>query len=578
MRWTMGICGFVDELNRLRKSSSDSIDNVVNFDSFKKYMHIQRQAEVDLKDILRKVNGSGKKTIILLCGSAGDGKSHLLSYLKNSDDEYLLENYEIHNDATESSSPAKTAIETLNEVLDSFSDEQIDKDGKNLILAINLGVLSNFIESDYGIRFSKLKKYVLEYNLLTSKVNLEGYIPGSSFQHISFADYHMFTLSEDGIRARYIELILDKIFSKNEDSVFYSTYLGGLESCPLAKKCPVKNNFEFLLKSENRRFVSELLAKAIIQDKEVLTTREILNYVYDILVSSNFSYQDLQNATINNAAYLKLYLSNITPTLMFGQNDVSLLMNVLKKYDPVLIRSEQADEEAIDYYVSSKVCTDIVDGISNTAYADVINQKDMITTLSNDKELKAIVFNTLVRLKKFNRESLRDDIYIEFLKDLYYYNSGKIEKLQSLYSKVENAVYQWCGNEMDGNICLDDTHEGFTLYESLEFDECLDNIPDKNNDKELNKFLPTIVVEFNSGDDKPVALEIDFSLYSIICKLNKGYVQTADDRNNHADFISFINKILKTGTVGKSVISVSEQGIKANIEKTKFGYRFKVVR
>ena len=574
----MGICGFVDELNRLRKSSSDSIDNVVNFDSFKKYMHIQRQAEVDLKEILRKVNGSGKKTIILLFGSAGDGKSHLLSYLKNSDDEYLLENYEIHNDATESSSPAKTAIETLNEGLDSFSDEQIDKDEKNLILAINLGVLSNFIESDYGIRFSKLKKYVLEYNLLTSKVNLEGYIPGSSFQHISFADYHMFTLSEDGIRARYIELILDKIFSKNEDSIFYSTYLGGSESCPLAKKCPVKNNFEFLLKSENRLFVSELLAKAIIQDKEVLTTREILNYVYDILVSSNFSYQDLQNATINNAAYLKLYLSNITPTLMFGQSDVSLLMNVLKKYDPVLIRSEQADEDAIDYYVSSKVCADIVDGISNTAYADVLNQKDMITTLSNDKELKSIVFNTLVRLKKFNRESLRDDIYIEFIKDLYYYNSGKIEKLQSLYSKVENAVYQWCGNEIDGNICLDDTHEGFTLYESLEFDECLDNIPDKNNDKELNKFLPTIVVEFNSGDDKPVALEIDFSLYSIICKLNKGYVQTADDRNNHADFISFINKILKTGTVGKSVISVNEQGIKANIEKTKFGYRFKVVR
>ena len=263
---------------------------------------------------------------------------------------------------------------------------------------------------------------------------------------------------------------------------------------------------------------------------------------------------------------------------MFGQSDVSLLMNVLKKYDPVLIRSEQADEEAIDYYVSSKVCADIVDGISNTAYADVLNQKDMITTLSNDKELKAIVFNTLVRLKKFNRESLRDDIYIEFIKDLYYYNSGKIEKLQSLYSKVENAVYQWCGNEMDGNICLDDTHEGFTLYESLEFDECLDNIPDKNNDKELNKFLPTIVVEFNSGDDKPVALEIDFSLYSIICKLSKGYVQTADDRNNHADFISFISKILKTGTVGKSVISVNEQGIKANIEKTKFGYRFKVVR
>ena len=574
----MGICGFVDELNRLRKSSSYSIDNVVNFDSFKKYMHIQRQAEVDLKDILRKVNTSGKKTIILLCGSAGDGKSHLLSYLKNSDEEYLLDNYRIYNDATESSSPVKTAIETLNEVLDSFSDEKLCESGENLILAINLGVLSNFIESDYGIRFSIFKEYVINYNLLTSKVNLEGYIPSSSFQHISFADYHMFTLSEEGVRARYIELILDKIFCEDDNNVFYNTYLKESRSCPLAKKCPVKNNYEFFLKVENRHFISELLAKAIIQDKEVLTTREILNYVYDILVSNSFSYQNLYNATINNANYLKLYLSNITPTLMFGLSDVSLLMNVLKKYDPILLRSEQADEEAIDYYVSLNVCSNIVDGISNTAYAEVLNQEDLIATLNTDKQLKAIAFNTLVRLKRFNTESLRDTIYVEFLKDLYYYNSGKIGMLQSLYSKVENAVSQWCGSESDGNICLDDTHEGFTLYESIEFDECLDNIPDRNNDKELNKFRTAIMVEFNSGEDKPVALEIDYSLYSIIYKLNKGYVQTADDRNNHADFISFISKILKTGTIGKSVISINELGIKANIEKTKFGYRFKVVR
>ena len=95
----MGSCKFVNELNRLRKSSSDSIDNVESFDPFKVYMHVTRTAEEDLKNILRKVNASGKKNLILLCGSAGDGKSHLLSYLKNSDEENLLEGYTIYNDA-----------------------------------------------------------------------------------------------------------------------------------------------------------------------------------------------------------------------------------------------------------------------------------------------------------------------------------------------------------------------------------------------------------------------------------------------------------------------------------------------
>lgn len=48
----MGNCKFSDELNRLRKSSSDSIDNTETFDDFKKYMHVTRTAEEDLKEIL----------------------------------------------------------------------------------------------------------------------------------------------------------------------------------------------------------------------------------------------------------------------------------------------------------------------------------------------------------------------------------------------------------------------------------------------------------------------------------------------------------------------------------------------
>lgn len=96
----MGNCKFANELNRLCKSSSDSIDNTEKFDDFKKYMHVTRTAEEDLKAILRNVNAGNKKTLVLLCGSAGDGKSHLLSYLKNSDEEHLIENYTIFNDAT----------------------------------------------------------------------------------------------------------------------------------------------------------------------------------------------------------------------------------------------------------------------------------------------------------------------------------------------------------------------------------------------------------------------------------------------------------------------------------------------
>ena len=117
----MSGCNFISKLNKLRKSSSDSIDNVDSFDGFKEYMHVVRDAEKDLKAVLRQVNVGTKKTLVLLCGSAGDGKSHLLSYLKNSDTENLLENYIIHNDGRpmeEACYVAKDMVDFIRKICD----------------------------------------------------------------------------------------------------------------------------------------------------------------------------------------------------------------------------------------------------------------------------------------------------------------------------------------------------------------------------------------------------------------------------------------------------------------------------
>ena len=250
----MSVCDFIIELNRLRKSSSESIDSTNKFDEFKEYIHVERTAERDLKAILKKVNATGKKTLFMLCGSAGDGKSHLMSYLKNSEPEKLIENYQVYNDATEVSSQCKKPNETLNELLDRFSDEKCDESGQNLILAINLGVLSNFVESEYAkTRFNRLKTYVEKCNILTSMVNDNDYDASSPFQHISFADYNLFSLGEEGVVSDYIERLLDKIFAENETNIFFKAYKRKSVECPLTSTCPIKNNFEMFMDKNNRK-------------------------------------------------------------------------------------------------------------------------------------------------------------------------------------------------------------------------------------------------------------------------------------------------------------------------------------
>lgn len=575
----MSGCNFISKLNKLRKSSSDSIDNVDSFDGFKEYMHVVRDAEKDLKAVLRQVNVGTKKTLVLLCGSAGDGKSHLLSYLKNSDTENLLENYIIHNDATESNAPEKTAIDTLCEVLSGFKDSNLDSPGKNIILAINLGVLSNFIESQYGEDFKSLKQYVFNANILSSKVNERGYDPNSYFQHISFSDYHMFLLEKDGINPEYINALFEKIVSQNESNPFYASYKEDCSSCPLSSKCPIKKNYEFFMDEKVRRYIAMLLVNVIVREKEILTTRELLNYVFDILVAQDFDFARFQKSSVNVSKFLKEYLGCIMPTILFDCDDVTSIMNKTHKYDPLLDRDEAADDLAIEYYVADDVSNTIKKLLVDSPYVDIFHDKSIIEIINTDRALKSKLFNVLVRTKAITMGMVSGDSFQKYVRDLFSYNAGKVSKLSNLYSDVEDAVTNWCGNESEGNICIDDQHKEFALYENIKFEAFLDNMPHETSEDRLNRFLPYIIVEFQDASGQSIRLDVDYSLYELIGKLKKGYVQTAEDRNNHADFISFITKILKTGSADKYMTAISEKGQKAVLEKTKFGiYKFKVVK
>lgn len=574
----MANCKFTNEFNRLRKSSSDSIDNVEKFDPFKSYMHVVRTAEEDLKEILRKINASGKKTLVLLCGSAGDGKSHLLSYLKNSDEEHLIDNYFVYNDATESSAPSKTAIETLNDHLDSYKDENLAMPGQNVILAINLGVLSNFIESEYGNSFNTLKKYVENSNILTSQVSDHEYDSESHFQHVSFSDYHMYSLTKEGIHAGYIEQILEKVFIQSEQNLFYKTYSEACSVCSLSKKCPVKMNYEYMMDKKRQTFVAELLVKTSIQDKMILTTREILNFICDIIVSQKFSMNHFHRISMDDSAFLKEFIKQITPALLFDSSDVTILMNMLKKYDPLVLRSEETDERAISYYVSSNVAKEIQKAFKSSPYYDVVCEDGMIEKINSDRTLRINVYRILVRLQAIDDGVTSEETYNKFLRDLYWYNSGTTKKLNGVYTLIEKAVTQWCGSDEDGNYCLDNRHSGFSLYEKVDMVPNPERVLHPEETEELQRFTLSIIASFDGKNRERIDLDIDYLLYELMDKLNHGYIQTADDRNNHADFISFIHRILQTGSLTTTLTILSENGTKATISQSMFGYKFKVVK
>ena len=152
------------EVRRLKDSAQEAIENANQFSLFKDYLHIDRKVQLDLEGVLSGKIEKDQGNLILLCGNVGDGKSHLLAYLKKKK-RWLIDKYTIFNDATESFSPNKDAMETLEEILNDFSDQNIESSKNKVILAINMGVLHNFISIEHKeYTYNRLKQFISDSN------------------------------------------------------------------------------------------------------------------------------------------------------------------------------------------------------------------------------------------------------------------------------------------------------------------------------------------------------------------------------------------------------------------------------
>ena len=267
----------VEELSRLKESSKEAVENLSEFTPFKKYMHIERDAQKELEELIIKANDSEKAQLILVCGSVGDGKSHIISYFKNRYPD-VIKNFTLHNDATESLEPTKTSMDTLNDVLDEFCDEKISTSKKKIILAINLGTLNKFIDSQYGERFTKLKGFVQDKKILETNIEDNTFNENNSFQFVNFSDYHLFTLKDGRVHSEYVKSLVRKVTQSSEVDFsernrFYISYKKNCGECVNKDCCPIKFNYELLGKESVQDSIIDLLVQSIIKNKTIISTR-----------------------------------------------------------------------------------------------------------------------------------------------------------------------------------------------------------------------------------------------------------------------------------------------------------------
>ena len=578
-------CNFIAVLSKLRKLSMESVENTASFDDFKKYLHVLRPVEEELRSLLNRVNAVNKKTLILLCGSAGDGKSHLLSYLRNADSANLLNGFELYNDATESSAPLLTSIDTLAEKLVPFNDDNCHSDdGFKMILAINLGTLNNFIDSEKGAAFSELKKYVEANEIFSTFVRPNEYQENSVFQHVSFSDYQIFTLKEDGVGTEYLEKLLSKVFCQDEMNPFYRAYMENAD-CTLCQKCPVRHNFEFMSSAEHQKAIIKKIIEVVIKDKAIVSTREVLNLLYDILVHPGFDYNSMCRVATSETKYLTQYIQCTTPMLLYEFDDISPLLNAIRKHDLLKVRQADMDADMTRFHSSENIYEAFMAATADTPY-EKLNDTTKIAVLGGTKaELKKLVYRFIVRTRDIKGEypaNEQQQLFDEYLRYLYYQNSGQEKKLGKLYDATKKAIMNWDGQFDSDTICIDDSNEKFWVLEQLLIKPAIYKVPTPATGDVL-RFSTAIKLRYRKASEielETAEISMDYALFEMISAMKDGYRPTVQDKNQHTDFVSFVQRVIEFGNKASRIELIpkdNEHDYKVVFEKTDFGYEFRVV-
>jgi DNA phosphorothioation-dependent restriction protein DptF len=574
----------LEELKKLRESSKYAVaqGTYSNLNGFKKYLHIERDVEKKLKNIVSKASESDKAQLLLVCGNVGDGKSHILSHLHD-ELKSIIDQFTIHNDATESHNPHESSNETLYKLLQGFKDDKIGASKDKIILAINLGTLSKFIE-EYGNEFKILKEYISTSKILdTDLIDTDEFDNKSFFHHVNFTDYHLYSLTEKGPTSKIISTLLEKIVANNKANTIYKAYLDYIKINTDNVYCPIQYNYEFLFSENNRIIVSQLIVKAIIKSKEIVSLRTLLNFVHDIIVPV-----DLSN--IDESDYFEIiermngskYISNLIPNYLFEHPELSSLFEKIESLDPCMNRDAATDDILLTL-VNAENVFDVFSKHIGKSYIDKIELKQNKSIIPKS-DLSRFFMRLNYFSNYFNNDYLKDSDFDEYLVWLYHYNNHSPKYIKKIYDLVENAARNWNGDPKTDDKVIINVGKKQTQYRVFKDFEVIPDVTFLKEKKEshINKFTQEFTLSFKINNETDIVkIHVDFSLFKILKMIFQGYRPNKKDNNNYVYFVNSINILINQNN-NRAPLFIDEVNVGKAVDYkfskgTLSGYKFQVV-
>ena len=544
----------------LSQHSVDSVQNGMAFTNWDEYMHVDRPIESKLMEKMDEIDKVGGG-IVLLIGSAGDGKSHLISRIKQMSD---WGDGSFYNDATASSSPKKTAIDTLKVALVDFKDTNLYSTNKKLVLAINLGKLNALIDdkefqSDYHeIVNSTLP--IFDDDSTTPPINTE------RVKVIMFTDEQIFEFlvdssSEIPVDSDFLSKIMEKIVAKTNDNPFYVEYTNDIAN-GASPKDPIILNYELLRIPEVRNTIVHTIIEAIVRYKLIITPREFLDFLYSIIVYPHY------DEYIDGHKEKKEFFEALLPSLLYcgGEN---MIQRAICKLDPLKQSSTEHDKQLSVLFTSYSIPSSyLTEQQTSTLPVDLLKRtNEFYANNGRDIERTTKFVFRLKHLLSYHTESEVYKSYLALLKGVF---NKDVHKMQEIYNVVSKAIPRHYGSfyEKSNMVPLNIQGGRYRLFGSLQLKP--EPVKSYHSESYKNEFLLRFDMEWKFPDE-PVRLRMDYQLYSYLNELNRGKLALSYENEKDLTFSRFVRRLVEKCNCEQEITVVrSDTGV-LELSESSFG-------
>ena len=454
--------------------------------------------------------------------------------------------FKYRNDASESPDPKMEAREYLKQCLEDFNNDSIDTTNAKLLVAINMGKLSEFIDDDdVKERFHEIVECAQS---LFDEDNLH-HDQTQRVRIVSFGNHQIFELYPDKTDEEYpvdselIRTVLKKITQDSADNVFYQAYK---ESKPIGEDYdPAYVNYELLRLTAVQDSIVKILIEAIIRYKLLLTPRELFDFVYRIVVPD----------TIKDFKKAEHFFSSLLPSLIFGGGE-SRILKTIALLDPLKQGCINHNNRLSDLFTSVDIPEDLAAELNDKIHKNFF---DILTQFYHNNRrdvdnISKLIFR-LEHLLNYHSESAE---YREFLAVLCGYYAKDTDRFDKLYEKIIQCIPHYYGSytNEDHIVPLNIQGRDYKLFVNCKDLQPVWNETDVDFDtNNRNQFVIEILTRWKV--QKELTLKVEYQLYEDLCKICNGKLTLATERDHNLLFGKFISELVLQTDYQSSIMILS---------------------